>query len=253
MNNNLQIFNSSDFGEIRAAVKDGEPYFCLADVCRVLEIRNSTDVKNRLSRDGVDSIEVIDSIGRKQSATFVSEPNLYKVIFQSRKPEAEKFADWVTSEVLPAIRKHGAYATPTTIENIIANPSNAIKLLQALAEEQNKNNELKVENSQLRVDKQIMQPKADYFDELVDRNLLVSFTEASKQLGVKRKDVINFCLDHGYLYRDKKNKLLPRANKKARDLFQVVQCYNEKTKWAGSQTLLTPKGIETLRLLMLDA
>ena len=74
-----------------------------------------------------------------------------------------------------------------------------------------------------------------------------------KQLGVKRKDVINFCLDHGYLYRDKKNKLLPRANKKARDLFQVVQCYNEKTKWAGSQTLLTPKGIETLRLLLLDA
>lgn len=109
---------------------------------------------------------------------------------------------------------------------------------------------LRIENSQLTVDKQIMQPKADYFDELVDRNLLVNFTEAAKQLGVKRKDLIAFGMDHGYLYRDKKGNILPRANKKTDGLFEVKQCSNDKTGWAGSQTLMTPRGVETFRLLM---
>lgn len=109
---------------------------------------------------------------------------------------------------------------------------------------------LQVENSRLTVDKQIMQPKADYFDELVDRNLLTNFTEAAKQLGVRRKDLINFALEHSYIYRDKKGNILPRANRKADGIFQVKQCGNEKTGWAGCQTLLTPKGVETFRLLM---
>ena len=109
---------------------------------------------------------------------------------------------------------------------------------------------LQVENSRLTVDKQIMQPKADYFDELVDRNLLTNFTEAAKQLGVRRKDLINFGLEHSYIYRDKKGNILPRANRKADSLFQVKQCGNEKTGWVGCQMLLTPKGVETFRLLM---
>lgn len=251
--NSLQIFNSSEFGEIRGIEIDNEPWLVGKDVAEVLGYKRTADAIREHVDECDKGVGEMETPGGRQKMTIINESGFYSLVFNSKMPRAKEFKHWVTSEVLPAIRKHGAYATPTTIENIIANPSNAIKLLQALAEEQNKNNELKVENSQLRVDKQIMQPKADYFDELVDRNLLVSFTEASKQLGVKRKDVINFCLDHGYLYRDKKNKLLPRANKKARDLFQVVQCYNEKTKWAGSQTLLTPKGIETLRLLMLDA
>ena len=251
--NSLQIFNSSEFGKIRGIEIDNKPWLVGKDVAETLGYNNpSKALADHVDAEDKLNNETLSSLGQR-GGWLINESGFYSLVFSSKMPRAKEFKHWVTSEVLPAIRKHGAYATPTTIENIIANPSNAIKLLQALAEEQNKNNELKVENSQLRVDKQIMQPKADYFDELVDRNLLVSFTEASKQLGVKRKDVINFCLDHGYLYRDKKNKLLPRANKKARDLFQVVQCYNEKTKWAGSQTLLTPKGIETLRLLMLDA
>lgn len=121
---------------------------------------------------------------------------------------------------------------------------------KTIAELSGKMNLLQTENSQLTVDKQIMQPKADYFDQLVDRNLLTNFTEAAKQLGVKRKDLIAFGMERGYLYRDKKGNLLPRANRKADGLFEVKQCSNDKTGWAGCQTLMTPKGVETFRLLM---
>ena len=115
----LKIFNSSEFGEIRTVMKDGEPMFCLADVCKALDITHVTDVKNRLKQDGVGTAEVIDSMGRKQNATFINEANLYRTIFQSRKESAERFTDWVTTEVLPSIRKTGAYGKPlSTSEQI---------------------------------------------------------------------------------------------------------------------------------------
>lgn len=113
--NSLQIFNSEEFGEIRTAIIDGEPWFCMTDICKALEISNTSQAKTRLNADGVITNEVIDSIGRKQNANFVNEPNMYKLIFQSRKESAERFTDWVTSEVLPTIRKTGSYQKPMTV------------------------------------------------------------------------------------------------------------------------------------------
>lgn len=107
--NNLRVFENAEFGQVRTVTVDNEPMFCLADVCKALDITHITDVKNRLKQDGVGSSEVIDTLGRKQTATFINEANLYKTIFQSRKPSAERFTDWVTSEVLPSIRKNGGY------------------------------------------------------------------------------------------------------------------------------------------------
>ena len=120
---------------------------------------------------------------------------------------------------------------------------------KTIASLQDQVKQVSLQNSQLLVDKQIMQPKADYFDELVDRNLLTSFTDAAKEMGIKRKDFIAFLIDHGYVYRDKKGNLVPKANKKAEGLFEVKQCSNGKTGWAGCQTLITPKGVETFKLL----
>lgn len=114
--NNLQIFSSEEFGEIRTVIIDGEPWFCMTDICKTLEISNTSQAKTRLNADGVITNEVIDSIGRKQNANFVNEPNMYKLIFQSRKESAERFTDWVTSEVLPSIRKTGSYQKPMTLE-----------------------------------------------------------------------------------------------------------------------------------------
>lgn len=115
----LQIFNNSEFGQIRTVIVDSEPMFCLADVCKALEITHITDVKNRLKQDGVGTAEVIDNIGRKQNATFINESNLYKTIFQSRKESAERFTEWVTSEVLPSIRKTGSYQKPLSTQEMM--------------------------------------------------------------------------------------------------------------------------------------
>lgn len=107
---------------------------------------------------------------------------------------------------------------------------------------------LETENASLTVSNQIMQPKADYFDELVDRKLLTSFRETAKQFEVKEKDFIGLLLDKKYIYRDKKGKLQPYANKND-GLFEIKECFNDKTNWSGTQTLITPKGRETFRLL----
>lgn len=107
--NNLQIFKNEKFGEMRTTEINNTPYICLADVCKILDIGNVSQLKTRLKQDGVITNEVIDNLGRKQQATFINESNLYKVIFQSRKSEAEQFTEWVTNEVLPSIRKNGGY------------------------------------------------------------------------------------------------------------------------------------------------
>lgn len=112
--NNLQIFSNSEFGEIRTITKDDEPMFCLADVCKALELEQVSRVKARLKTDGVTTSKVTDRLGREQEATFINESNLYKTIFQSRKESAERFTDWVTGEVLPSIRKTGSYGMPKT-------------------------------------------------------------------------------------------------------------------------------------------
>lgn len=110
-------------------------------------------------------------------------------------------------------------------------------------------NRLRIDNSRLKVENQIMQPKAEYFDELVDRNLLTNFRETAAQLGVKQKKFITFLIEHKYIYRDKKGKLMPYA-KKNNGLFELRESYHEKTEWSGTQTLITPKGRETFRLLI---
>lgn len=117
--NELQIFNSDEFGEIRTSLHNEEPWFCLADVCRALGLTQPSKVKERLSEKGVNSIPTLTN-GGTQNLLYINEPNLYKVIFQSRKESAERFTDWVTEDVLPSIRKTGAYNLPQTTDGKIA-------------------------------------------------------------------------------------------------------------------------------------
>lgn len=245
----IQIFNNPEFGTVRTLEEDnGVVLFCASDVAKALGYTNAPDAVSRHCRAIVKRDTPIS--GKIQEINFIPESDLYRLVFSSKLPTAEKFTDWVTSEVLPSIRKHGAYMTPETLQAAILNPDTMIQLCQQLKAEQDKNAQLIAVNSQLTVDKQIMQSKADYFDELVDRNLLTNFRETAKQFGVKEKPFIQFLLDKKYIYRDKKGKLMPYAEKN-NGLFEVKECFNEKTQWSGTQTLVTPKGRETFRLLYL--
>lgn len=245
--NGLQIFKYQS-NEVRTIEKDEEIWFVAADVCRTLEIGNPSDAIARLDEDE-HTLVLIEGIGKGSPVNVVNEPGLYGLVLGSRKPEAKDFKRWIKREVLPAIRKHGAYMTPETLEAAILNPDTMIKLCTALKEEQDKRKALEVANSALTVDNQIMKPKADYFDELVDRNLLTNFRETAKQLNVGPKAFVSFLIEHKYVYRDKRGKLLPYQPHKDAGLFDVKECVNDKTQWSGTQTLITPKGRETFRLL----
>ena len=248
--NNLQVFNYNG-NEVRTIQKDGEPWWVLKDVCEVLGLSSPHKVFDRLDEDEKGRNQ-IPTPGGEQEMTVINESGLYNVILRSDKPEAKPFRKWVTSEVLPSIRKHGAYMTPETLEQAILNPDMMIKLCTALKDEQDKNKALQAVNSSLTVDNQIMKPKAGYFDELVDRNLLTNFRETAKQLQVKEKEFIRFLLEKKFIYRDKRGKIQPYADKN-NGLFEVKEFSNEKTGFASTQTLITPKGRETFRLLFLKA
>lgn len=142
----IKIFENDRFGEVRVAGTSENPLFCLVDVCRVLEIKNSSDCKSRLKPEGVvlsDGVsKTTNQYGvtteQKVTLTFINEQNLYKVIMRSDKPQAEPFQDWVCGEVLPSIRKHGAYMTNDTLEKALTSPDFLIQLATSLKEEQQK-------------------------------------------------------------------------------------------------------------------
>lgn len=240
---NIQIFNYQN-NEVRTVELNGEPWFVLKDVCAVLGISHITDTAKRMDEDEVGQTEVIDSIGRSQSTYVINESGLYNVILRSDKPEAKPFRKWVTSEVLPSIRKNGGYIAGQ--ERLTPQELMAKALLVAnktLADREARISELTVQNN-------IMAPKAEYFDELVDRNMLTSFRDTAKELGIKPKAFVDWLLAKKFIYRDQKGKLMPREDKNS-GLFEVKEAKNDKTQWSGVQTLITPKGRETFRLLYL--
>lgn len=239
--NEMQTFVYSG-AEVRTVRKDGAPWFVLKDVCGVLNLGTPSRVAERLDGDEVSLTHLTDSLGRLQEMTCISESGLYNVILRSDKPEAKPFRKWVTAEVLPAIRRSGGYIAGQNDLSPAELMAKAIKVAeQTLAERDARISSLQVQNA-------IMAPKADYFDELVERNTLTSFRDTAKELGIPPRKFTQFLLDKKYIYRDKKEKLMPYENKND-GLFEVKESFNDKTAWSGVQTMVTPKGRETFRLL----
>lgn len=244
---------------VRTLVKDNDTnnvWFCLKDVCEVLGINNSRDVKNRLIADGmtphVDSIDMGVVTGeckdggaanQEVSMTFIAEPALYAVIFQSRKEEAKVFRKWVFEVVLPTIRKSGGYISNsqlfvnTYFSDVPDDKKKSIMDLMDRIEEQQKS-------------LIVMKPKAEYFDKIVDRNLLSNFTKVANVLNIKRKDLISILMEAKMLYRDSKGVLTPYHVWVEKGLFETKQWARDENEQSGYQTLVTPKGVEYIKLMI---
>ena len=238
----LQTYTNPEFGAVRAVEHDGEPWFVGKDVAEALGYSDQAKAI-RIHVDEEDKgVDEMATPGGTQNMTIINESGLYSLILSSKLPAAKKFKRWVTAEVLPALRRNGGYIDGQ------ATMSDAEIMAKALVVAQNTIAQRDKRISELTVKAQIMQPKADYFDELVDRNLLTNFRETAKQLGIRERTFIAFLMDHKYIYRDKRGRLMPYAEKNS-GLFEIKESTNEKTKWSGTQTLITPKGRETFRLL----
>lgn len=138
----LQVFDYENH-KVRTTVKDGEIWWVLRDVCKVLGLNAAHKVASRLEKDERNQIPVTDNLGRLQKTSIVNEPGLYKVILRSDKPEAKKFMNWVTHEVLPAIRRHGAYISSGKLEELMQSPDTWVKLIRTLQQERREKTMLK--------------------------------------------------------------------------------------------------------------
>ena len=242
MTSELKVFENPTFGQVRTVEIDGEPYFVGKDVATILGYSNPRDAISKHVDDEDKGVAKCDTLGGRQEILFINESGLYSLILSSKLPGAKEFKRWVTSEVVPSIRKTGGYIKGQETMT----PDELMAKALMVAQQTLADREARI--SQLTVDKAIMQPKADYFDELVERGLLTNFRETAKQLGIPPRKFVNWLIEHKYLYRDKKGKLLAYENKN-NGLFELKECVNERTQWAGVQTLVTPKGRETFRLL----
>lgn len=240
--NEMQTF-VFDTQPVRTMVMDGEPWFVGKDVAEVLGYTNSRKaISDHVDDEDKNTVTIRDGIQGNPNMTIINESGMYSLILSSKMPGTKQFKRWVTSEVLPSIRKHGGYIAgqeEMSPEELMAK---ALQVAQkTLAEREARLAAVTAEN-------QMMKPKAEYFDALVDRNLLTSIRETAKELGVKEKEFVKFLLDNKYLYRDRKGRLMPYAEKN-KGLFELKECYCEKNQWKGTQTMVTPKGRETFRLL----
>lgn len=197
----LQIFNNTEFGSVRTAVVDDEPMFCLADVCKALEIKNVSDCKSRLRQKGIVTTDTLTN-GGKQKMIFIDESNLYKTIFQSRKDSAERFADWVTSEVLPSIRKNGGYIAGQ--ETMTDDELLAKALMVANNKIAERDRIIEHQKAKIEYDR----PKTIFADAVATSNTSILVGDLAKiicqngvQIGAKR--LFSWLRDNGYLIKRK--------------------------------------------------
>lgn len=230
--NNLAIYENEEFGAVRTVVVDGEPWFVGKDVAEALGYSNSRKALLDHVDDEDKGVTNCDTLGGNQNLTIINESGVYALIFGSKLPNAKKFKHWVTSEVLPSIRKTGSYNLPGTYK----------EALQQLLIQVEENERLALENSE-------MKPKAEYFDDLVDRKLLTNFRDTAKELGVKPKKFLEFLEDKKYIYRDAQGTIKPYSDKND-GLFELKEYKGRYSSHAGQQTLITPRGREVFRLLL---
>lgn len=206
----IKIFENAQFGQIRTAMSENnEPMFCLADVCNALGLNQPSRVKTRLSENGVTTIKVIDTMNREQQASFINEPNLYKCIFQSRKAEAEAFQDWVTSEVLPSIRKTGGYIVTNDEDSEADIMAKALQIAKSTLERKNQRiAELQVtcdtQAERLEQQQDIINssaPKVRYYLEHLQSTETLTTTQVAKEIGIDANKLNQKLKEIGVLFR----------------------------------------------------
>lgn len=257
--NEIVKFTSDQFGEIRTVVINDVPWFVGKDVATALGYARPNDAISAHCKGTVKRRILTE--GGEQEMLVINESDLYRLVFKSCLPSAELFTDWVTSEVLPSIRKTGGYIVG---QDSLSEDALIEKALQVVArrmeERERQMKQLEAEKAQVEAKVVELQPKADYFDDLVERELLTNFRDTAKEFGLKQKQFIQMLEAHGYLYRTptvkdkngkkKKGQLKPVQRYVDDGLFEIKDIKGAYSHYAGNQTLITPKGKSVFQKLI---
>ena len=230
--NDLMIFNNPEFGEIRTVGLDGEPLLVGKDVALALGYTNP----QKAIRDHVDDEDKTVNETFSVNGTpivLINESGLYSLVLSSKLPGAKKFKRWVTSEVLPSIRQHGAYLTRDKLWEVATSPEALLKLCTDLLAEREKNAALREDNARL-------QSKAVYYDLFIDLHHSTNLRTTAKELDVPERRFVRFLLERRFVYRTPSGCVLPYAKSANDGLFCVRDYY--RNSHTGSYTLVTPKG-----------
>lgn len=237
----MEVFTSSEFGQVRIFEEGNHYLFCGADVANALGYKNPRAALTRHCK-GVTKRDTLTP-GGVQQLVFISEGDVYRLIVHSQLPSAERFEKWVFEEVLPTIRKYGGYMTDSLLDQITQKPDSIYHLAQALLEER----ELREETQQKLM---IAQPKAEFYDFFVAHHTNTNIRTTAKELNVPEKRFVKFLLETGFLYRAPSGVLLPYADALNRKLFTVKDYVSPVNGHFGVHTLFTPQGKDFFRQLI---
>lgn len=251
MEDKIQVFKNAEFGSVRTIELDGEPWFVGKDVATALGYTNPRDALSKRVDAEDKGVANCDTLGGEQQVAVINESGLYSLILSSKLPKAKEFKHWITAEVLPNIRKNGGYMAgqkEMTPEEVVANA--LVLANNILADRERRIKELDEKNKVLAEENEAAKPKVEYFNALVDKAMLTSFTNTAKELHVKPTVFISYLFDNKYIFRNQSGKLLPYEKGKNDGLFEIKEFVNKRNGFASVQTYVTPRGRETFRLLV---
>ena len=245
MDNHLMIFESADFGRVRSVLKDGAPWFVAVDVCKALGLNQVTRAMSRLDSDEGGLLEVPhpQNADKTIEINAVSEAGLYHLVLCSKKPEARAFKRWITHEVIPSIRKHGAYMTDALLTRMDEHPELISEYIGKLRAENAKANAAREALKKAEAENARLAPKASYYDSFVGVESVTCLRYTAKELGVPQKKFIGYLLEKGYVFRDRhrSDRVFVRAGKRNDPLF-VTRDFYLPNGTKSEYTLVTPAG-----------
>ena len=239
--NQMEIFKNPEFGSVRVIEENGKYLFCGVDVAKALgytkpqnaidrhcphALKRGIGVQTGKKADGTPAVQMVEML-------FIPEGDVYRLIVHSKLPSAERFERWVFDEVLPSIRKHGAYMTKEKLWEVAASPEALMKLCSDLLAEREKNAALRADNARLK-------GKAAYYDLFIDLHHSTNLRTTAKELVVPERQFVRFLLEQRFVYRTPSGCVLPYAKSSNEGLFCVKDYY--RNGHSGSYTLVTPKG-----------
>ena len=247
----LEIFENSEFGQVRTIIdKEGNPWFCLPDSCKILGIKDPSSAKRRLSESGVQLIDTHapyftqgdKSVNRggNTMTTFINEFNLYKLIMRSNAPFAEKFQDWICGDVLPTLRKHGIYVVGLN-QNSYGYDDVELRAI-AWAKEHKALRTAVEDNKRLEAENRRMKPKENYYDIFMNSESMIGIREYAYQLGITENELVNYLIGGGYLYREVRNRKKPLKIRKPNGYVWFRYCDAVDNNKFGSKIMINPAG-----------